>query len=311
MIDYVHDVWYGNNVKSLGAGYLCDIFDKLELMKDFNLLSGSANRGIYEQELYKHMLEYNPTFDIGDLFGKKLSKSKRKNAYSIEKFTYYPVDRNVIDFSIPDRKYDIILDLKGALWHYANDCKMGRKEKKENIKKYGKSLYKIVYKRKKVISLLKHYLELMKEDNSKLIIDNYYTDVKKSVNAKTSFKNYVPAKYKYFVEYSTYEILNLIVDLDDIKNEIDTYYTSINEKYPLTRYMSIGAINKSTIEKIIINIETQMDLEVGNMEIVNSYKTASNKTFTKCIQKILCLLVLICLVVFALIIILHKCGIYW
>lgn len=303
MINYVKDKWYENNVRSLGLDYLCGIFEELELIKNYSLLSGSANRGLYEQELYRYMEEeYNPTFDIGDLFGEALSKSKVKNAFSINNFTYYPIDRDVKDFNITDRKYDIILDIKGALWHYANDCNISREAKKNYIKEYGKTHYKAVYKRKKIIQLLEHYLKLMKNDNSKLIIDNYYTEKKKYVKAQNSVKNLFDAKYNYFVEFSTYEILCLLVNLEDINNGISTYHTKIKEEYPLTKYMSVGVVDKATIIKIITSIENQMDLEAGNEEIVNRYTNAmricSNKSILKYFVLPIVLVIVIIIVFF-------------
>ncbi len=298
MINYVKDKWYDNNVRSLGMDYLCNIFEKLKLSKNYSLLSGSANRGLYEQELYRYMEEgYNPTFDIGDLFGEALSKSKRKNALTMNNFTYYPINRDVKDINILDRKYDIILDIKGALWHYANDCNISSKEKKNYIKKYGKTHYETVYKREKVIQLLEHYLKLMKDDNSKLIIDNYYTEKVKYVKAQSSIKNLFNAKYNYFVEFSTYEILCLLVNLDDINNDISTYHTKIKEEYPLTKYMSVGVVDKATIRKIIASIQNQMNLEAGNEEIVNRYTNARENSWNRNILKYLVLPIVIGIVI--------------
>ena len=158
-IDYEQDVyWYENNYIMLGSDWLYDsLKNKLKLKNDFSFLSPSANIGMYESDTYDNLRKdgYNPTFYLSDLNSGKL-KNKAKEREQFFWISGYEIDASEIkisnikeDGTVPI-KFDIILDCKGAIWHSLNSPKNDLNE---------------------VVKLLKSYYNLLKTNDSMLLID--------------------------------------------------------------------------------------------------------------------------------------------
>lgn len=159
-IDYEQDVyWYENNYTMLGSGWLYDSLKnhKLKLKNDFSFLSPSANIGMYESDTYNNLRKdgYNPIFYLSDLNSGKL-KNKAKEREQFFWISGCEIDASEIklsnikeDKTVPI-KFDVILDCKGAIWH---------------------SLNSLTNDLNKLIKLLKNYYNLLKADDSILLID--------------------------------------------------------------------------------------------------------------------------------------------
>lgn len=129
----------------------------MQLKNDFSFLSPSANIGKYESDTYDNLRKdgYNPIFYLGDLNSGKL-KNKVKEREQFFWILGYEIEASEIKFSdikedktVPI-KFDVILDCKGAIWHSLNSPRNDLKE---------------------VVKLLENYYNLLKTDDSILLID--------------------------------------------------------------------------------------------------------------------------------------------
>lgn len=158
-IDYEKDIcWYENNYVMLGSGWLYDTLkNKLQLKNDFSFLSPSANIGKYESDTYDNLRKdgYNPIFYLSDLNSGKLENKVKER----EQFFWILGDEiDASEIKLSNRKedgtvpikFDVILDCKGAIWHGLNSAKKDLEE---------------------VVKLLNNYYDLLKKDDSVLLID--------------------------------------------------------------------------------------------------------------------------------------------
>lgn len=260
MINYLKSKWYDINLISLGKGWLYDIFSQLEMPNNFYLLNAAANNGIYEKELYNHLYnQYDPVFDIGDICGKDLY-DKHTVTESEKNFTYYNNNCDALEFNIPSRKYDCILDIKGAIWHACDN----------------KSLLKRPSISDTQFLLLKHYLNLLKDDNSLLIIDSYQSMLIKLSMAEVSLSaHYRKKKINYFTEASTYEMLEKFYFLDEALSNSKQINTIYNPNYPLTQYMSVLAITKKSLAFLIDKLEKNQNIKPWYKRLFNKINNCS------------------------------------
>lgn len=156
-INYKKDIhWYENTYDMLGWEWLYDVLrNKLELDRTFSFLSPSANIGKYEKNAYNALIKegFDPIFYLGDLNGKDLEDKVEEET---KLFWISGNGTNASEIKIASTgdgtipvKVDVILDCKGAIWHCLND------DNEINS----------------IIKLLKNYCNLLKNDNSKLLID--------------------------------------------------------------------------------------------------------------------------------------------
>lgn len=158
-INYEKDTyWYTNNYNMLGYKWLYDALKKMHLKKDFSFLSPSANIGMYESDTFNALKndDYDPIFYLSDLYNGKL-KNKAKERENFFWILGDEVDASEIKISnIKEEKavpikFDVILDCKGAIWHSLNSSEMELHD---------------------VIKLLKNYCNLLRTDESILLIDS-------------------------------------------------------------------------------------------------------------------------------------------
>ena len=222
------EYWYKLTFEHLGDEWLFDTLNRLikchVLPQNFTFASLSANVGLYEKKAYDELskLGYNVEFYLGD-------KEKIENHIeSYDKFFYELVEEDAAKVILPNnRKVDIILDSKGALWY-------------------------AIKKRDDLINLLKNYHTLLKNDNSILLIDRHNPSYKNLISEFTKNKG----KLLHFAELSNYTKLNSILKCVGLNN-IGTYadLTQNNPNKLLTKYLKTHYYTKKEIEKIIKELE--------------------------------------------------------
>lgn len=232
---YKDGFWYNNTYDSLGSDWLIDSLMKQNLRKNYVLVNLSANEGKYEEDAYKWSISNNflPKYYIGDLIGLDLYKNKK----DYKRFIFLHCDKDVYDIApsyIP-KKADIIIDCKGAIWHSLSNKEL----EKQNL-----------------IKLLTNYKDLLRTDESIILIDYYKLPYIKYLinNVKYHFSNsnYKERQIKYFGERSTYECLQDLFG-KHILNEliIPLHINKYNINYPLTRHMDTAVITKDNLIELI------------------------------------------------------------
>lgn len=288
-IDYEKDTyWYTNNYNMLGYRWLYDALKKMNLKKDFSLLSPSANIGMYESDTYDNLRKdgYNPTFYLSDLNSGKL-KNKAKEREHFFWILGYEIDASEIkisnikeDGTVPI-KFDVILDCKGATWHYLNDDK-----KIDNV-----------------IKLLKKYCELLEIDDSKLLVDCGMPNIVREV-ADTLINSIYPInkirreemKMHFFCEFSTFYFLTKYIGDKETKEFFHPIQLKIKNKNLIDNF-DIAYCTKKELMEYVEKIE-KISQEKFNKNIEN-YKMRKKKfsRFSSVIFAIVICLVIIMLVI--------------
>lgn len=144
--------WYEQNYDYMHALWPTWLSDSLKQMMtqnhQYKILSPSANKGWHERDAWKQLMwqGYETAWVVSDLCGYDLYEQEKDH------HSFIHIKQNVqaqeLDF---DDTFDFILDNKGALWH--------------TLRKWNC--------RKEVLSLLSHYEQLLKDNDSCLFIDGY------------------------------------------------------------------------------------------------------------------------------------------
>lgn len=220
--------WYNFTYNNLGSNWLIEVLSVLKLPKDFRLANLSANMGKYEKDAYIAIkkLGYNPVFYIGDC-------SKVDHESSFESFYYLDEAQNAIDVTLPNNeKMNVILDIKGALWHSINDI---NKLKDDEITH--------------PYELLKQYYGLLSNNDSYFVIDRY----------RIGFLQFVSNLLKKpfsFAESSSYSYFNYILRKNKIK-KLGTKINpvSINKKKKFSKKFKLHYYNKKDLEILLKKLE--------------------------------------------------------
>ena len=176
--------WYRVTFEHLGDQWLFDTLTYLIedgiLPKNFTLASLSANLGFYEKKAYDELkkLGYDIEFYLGDL---EAQLEGRVSSY--DKFYYSFIGKNASEVVLPNnKKADVILDSKGALWY-------------------------VIKNKQDLIKLLKNYCNLLKDDDSILLIDRHKPSLLNIVSEAT--KKW--GKLYHFSEFSNYTKFNSVL----------------------------------------------------------------------------------------------------
>lgn len=260
-IDYgVATYWYSNTYDMLGSEWLYDALkNKLKLKKDFTFLSPSANIGRYERDTYDALVKdgYDPIFYVGDICGGQF-ECKVEASHRFQWIAGEGTDASRIrmasegEGTVPT-PFDVILDCKGALWHTLQ----GEEETLE-----------------KAIELLGNYYNLLKTDDSILLIDYYmHTYTRRLGNIYISLYHSIKkirhkkVNMHYMAEYTTgFYLKNFMGD-------------SITSK--AFKCLDLEWKNKNFKDKLDFAICTKEGLK----NYIEALKTIDNKTYKKALKR--------------------------
>lgn len=143
--------WYEQNytyMKELWPTWLSDsLLQMMEPECKYHILSPSANQGWHEKDAWKQLIAqgYQSSWILADLHGGYFYQNQKDE----DGFQYHREDCAAQTFC--QGQYDIILDNKGALWYALRGI-------------FGK------YRAKQLFA---HYANLLKEEQSILLVDGY------------------------------------------------------------------------------------------------------------------------------------------
>lgn len=227
--------WYRATFEHLGDQWLFDTLTYLIedgiLPKNFTLASLSANLGFYEKKAYDELkkLGYDIEFYLGDL---EAQLEGRVSSY--DKFYYSFIGKNASEVVLPNnKKADVILDSKGALWY-------------------------VIKNKQDLIKLLKNYCNLLKDDDSILLIDRHKPSLLNIVSEAT--KKW--GKLYHFSEFSNYTKFNSVLKFiapENMGKSFDAVKENPNKL--LTKYLKTHYYTKKELYSIISNLE-----EVSNFK---------------------------------------------
>jgi hypothetical protein len=201
-----YKTWYEKTKNLVGEDWFIRVFKELKFDKtDLNIISVSAYRAEYENVLYKYLVKGNKNvkFDCCDISPKKFNSSNDGKS----SFIYNSKSIDAIDLKEHYKdKYDIVFDIKGALWY---------------------SVFK-----NRFMDYLKVYKEILSEDGV-IIIDSSrqkYSSVLINNIVFSYFKKLIG-----IVESSTTNKLKSLKMLrpdryNEIKKYIDSHFYSIDIK---------------------------------------------------------------------------------
>lgn len=222
---YSKSSWYMNNYISLGADWLIEALNQIELEKTFKLVNLSANAGYYERDAYIAMRGkgFSPEFILSDICAENL---KDEPAVFDEKFMFKKENQdacNMIEESFFDA--DVVIDNKGALW------------------------YSLLGGRDRLLSLLTNYLKILKPGGV-LIIDKYLNNgfYYFFVRLQNLILNRRKGKIKRVQERSTFELLTKRLGkkkINSIGKEIDV--SKKDNEYPLAADLKVLVISRSEL----------------------------------------------------------------
>ena len=269
---YTKGYWYLNTYKALGSGWLIETLEFLDLKYEFNFANLSANAAWYEAEVYEQIkVKKHPRFYMSDIQAENLHDKKRA---SYENFIYLEGQRDASEVTselFENKKMDVILDCKGALW-YAT--KIGHTDINQLIK------------------ILTTYRNLLSDDGV-LIID-FYDDynILNALKYELSGGNVREIKVKNFAEPSTKKNLQKIFG----KNFIDKHCNKIEiagqKEYPLSYSMGTAYMKVEDLDAAIKIINT-------NKHIAIKYKIAiCFRKINKLIQYIIIFLIIFLIIFF-------------
>ena len=160
--------WYINTYNALGSKWLIGTLNNIFFdNSNINILSPTSNAGLYEKDAFDTLNNIN--FVLCDAIMESIDHVKSETNNNSNTLTVLNENQNAF-YLINDmkfkNKFDIILDIKGALWYtlYTHD----------------------VNKRDKLKNLLKSYKYCMKDNNSFLLIDYYSFTIFERI--KSNFK---------------------------------------------------------------------------------------------------------------------------
>lgn len=231
---YFDNDWYEPVYNDLGSNWLLRSLNKLELRQNYIFVSLSANAALYEKEVYDaHKNEFDPIFYVGDLFASEVNNP----AESADNFIYIKGDNNAVskNYTIQENAVDVILDCKGALWHF---LKYANKEK--------------------TIELLNNYISLLNKEG-KLLIDQYkHTYLQLCIGdlQKSGFLK-ADSGLDYFAERSTYCFLEKRMKKMKITDIVKPLYISQkDEGKSLSDKMDVACITKENLIVLLDGINS-------------------------------------------------------
>lgn len=229
---YTEGDWYDENYKLLGSDWLLNSLDKLNLKKNYILINLSANKGFYERDVFKiHKNIFNPIYYIGDLY---VDYKEITDKINDERF-YYLERNDATERSIIDVTGDVIIDTKGALWHTIDAASWPVKCIKIKLKK-----------------LLTNYYNMMRNDDSVLLIDCYEVNTFKYIYHILVKKS----RKKYFQEKSTYTYLRYFFGNRRVNKYIEKLnIRSCNEMHPLGKLYDTAIIDRKNLKYLIDEID--------------------------------------------------------
>ena len=235
--------WHKETKELVGIRWLTDALleSKLKIQRDGVIASFGAGSGEKEKYLFDRLnrLNLNPKFYLFDRDAKGLLEENVINpSINTENFTYnlnsievldsvkYLLERNI--------KADIIIDIKGPFWHmFAYKRLIALDGRREYFGK-GKDGIK---------SILNAYIELLKDDNSYVIIDCYR---KEYSNPATVRKWFFSGK-KYFGEVSTHYLIEKVVKQSPQR----CYFTTKSNGSLLQKQAGICCLQKEDLRKLL------------------------------------------------------------
>ena len=242
---YIEKYWYINNYHALGSDWLIDVIYKLKPKKAFRLANLSANAAYYERDLYNSLREeYDPQFYVSDYLADEL-KDKKVETYG--KFVYISGQHDACDIGIDlldDRRIDILMDVKGALWYAANMTE-------------GNS-------REKIIKLLTKYKSLLSEGGM-LLIDYYDYHFFRTIKNWIYGGNRRCMDIAYLGEKSTKSRLQKIFGRKFLNENIRIIKPKYDQNHPLANHMRVGVITSETLEKMMEKLRRAKIIRVKYM----------------------------------------------
>lgn len=237
---YTKEKWYINTYNSLGSSWLIDSLEELNLPPKFRLANLSANAGYYERDAYEYFKDLEPKFYLGDLYAGRLADT---SVGSSDNFIYLSSQgdaRDVLLEDLDNKKVDIILDCKGALWY---SLRLGRASKED------------------AISLLQKYRELL-EDDGILLIDYYdyreWNLVAFWISGGNRKEHILPC----FGENSTKKHLQDIFGKIFVRENCKELKLSQDEKHPLSKKMGTAVITVESIDRMIELLKTDKRIHI-------------------------------------------------
>ncbi len=226
--------WYHNNYNSLGSNWLFESIKQIPPYKEFVFASFSANAAYYEDDVYQTLKEeYDPYFYVGDLEDKlndPIRASHDRFQYISSQGDAAKIKPSIID----NRKVDILLDCKGALWYAL---------------RLGDST------EEKAIQLLQKYRDLL-APTGLLLIDYYDHHRIDTIKYQLFMINYRRTKISYFGEASTKKCLQNVFGKDFVCEHCKELVISDINSPTLSGKMGTAILNVSAIDEMLNRLKT-------------------------------------------------------
>lgn len=233
--------WYGKNKRKAGIYWLADsvLRSEAKIHKNYVIASFGAGSGEKEKYLFNKLNRLNTKFYLFDRIAEELLRKDIINPSIITKNFNYCLQsmdaRDSVNYLLSrEIKADIILDIKGPLW-YMLSVKRKRVRDKYGDFKNGKD---------GIITLLRAYLKLLKNEDSYLIIDCYR---KEHGTLATLFVKPFITRGKYFGEVSTHHLIKKVVKQSPQR----CYFTTSSAVSSLYNLSGICCIKKKDLRELL------------------------------------------------------------
>lgn len=250
-IMYASDTgWYINTYHALGHQWMLQAILQAGIKTGDVIVSPSANRGLYESDVLEDLERMNivPEFYLGDLFKSDLDLVPSRDHFHWIAGNGCDAAKLKIalsgDHTLPD-KADVILDIKGAVWHTIYD----------HIGDEDVLLHDLN-------TLLRTYVSLLRSDDSVLILDYYefpwyydYISLPLMIYDRIRGSRTKEIKISHFQENSTFECIRWLMRKSKIYAAFGMPGKLSPSSLQMKHLMNTMAIKRSDLENLIEQLD--------------------------------------------------------